>query len=67
MDKWFFDLVGPEQDTWLWRRHAEDGKLLGMSAQGFKYYLDCVADAEQHGYTGPPSFRSVNSNASGAK
>ncbi len=58
MDKWFFDLIGPRQDTWVWRREAEDGTLVGMSHEEFKYYLDCVADAEKHGYTGPPSFRS---------
>jgi len=58
MDKWYFDLIGPDQDTWIWRREGVDGTLVSMSRDEFKYYLDCVADAEKHGYTGPPSFRS---------
>jgi hypothetical protein len=58
MDKWYFDLLGPRQDIWVWRRMSESGTLIAMSSRQFSYYLDCVADAEKHGYTGPPSFRS---------
>jgi hypothetical protein len=61
MDKWYFDLLGPRQDVWVWRRMSEEGVLVAMSAQQFKYYLECVADAEKHGYRGPPSFRSSRS------
>lgn len=57
MEKWYFDLIGPGQDVWVWRRMSADGDLIAMSSRQFRYYLDCVADAERQGYTGPPSFR----------
>jgi hypothetical protein len=60
MAKFFFDLLGPKQDVWVWRQVDEDGVLLAMSADTFQYYLDCVADAKQHGFDGAhPSFRSA--------
>jgi hypothetical protein len=59
MSKWFFDLIGEKQDVWRWRLVADDGTVKKMSDRTFPYYLDCVADAERNGYTGPPSFRSA--------
>lgn len=61
MDKWYFDLLGPRQDIWVWRRMGNDGTLVAMSSRQFNYYLDCVADAEKHGYSGSPNFRAPTS------
>jgi hypothetical protein len=63
MPKWFFDLTGEKQDAWRWLLVADDGAVMKTSHRTFAYYLDCVADAERHGYKGPPSFRAKPATA----
>lgn len=55
--EWYFDLIGPAQDIWVWRRVDYNGIVVGMSEGTFRYYLDCVADARKCGFEGPPRFR----------
>jgi hypothetical protein len=54
-ERWFFDLEGPEKDIWVWRRVAANGTVV-RSKETFRYYLDALADAQQEGFTGAPSF-----------
>jgi hypothetical protein len=56
MGRWYFDLVGAKQERWVWREIDEHGEIMRACATKFAYYVDCVADAEKHGYKGPPSF-----------
>jgi len=48
-DKWeiYKDNVG----EWRWRRVATNGRIVGASSQGYVNRIDCVANAERHGYT----------------
>ena len=55
-ERWFFDLEGPKKDIWVWHRVAHDGKVIERSKGTFHYYLDALADAQQQGFTGEPSF-----------
>ena len=59
MTKLFLDLIGERQDEWVWRVVDEDGTAKKICARTFPYYLDCLADAKQNGYTQPPSFRTA--------
>jgi hypothetical protein len=45
-----------EEDLWVWKRVDDDGRTVSACAEGFRYYLDCVADARPHGFTGRPLF-----------
>jgi hypothetical protein len=55
-EHWYFDFDGAENDQrWVWRRVASDGKVVSESAR-FRYYLDVLKDAERHGFTAPALF-----------
>jgi hypothetical protein len=55
-DSWWFDLEGEKRDMWVWRHVGPDGAVLARSESGFGYYLDAVADARHHGFSGTPKF-----------
>ena len=55
-EHWYFDCEGPAgEERWVWRRVAADGTIVSES-EPFKYYLDVLADAEQHGFIGSALF-----------
>ena len=56
MVKWYFDLTGEKQDIWSWCMVDDANVVQKRSDRTFPYYLDCVADAKKHGFTGTPSF-----------
>jgi hypothetical protein len=37
-------------DRWEWRRVSVAGRVVESSQGGFGHYLQCVADAERHGW-----------------
>ena len=43
-----------ENGRWAWRRVTESGKAVAVSSYTFRYYLECTADAKQHGWLGTP-------------
>ena len=43
-----------ENGRWAWRRVAESGNVVAVSSYTFRYYLECTADAKQHGWHGQP-------------
>ena len=45
-----------EGDRWVWKRVDQDGNVVKACEDGFKFYLDCVADARPHGFNGRPLF-----------
>jgi hypothetical protein len=45
-----------EDERWLWKRVDEKHTVVKSSQGKFDYYLDCVADARPHGFTGKPLF-----------
>ena len=45
-----------EENLWVWKRVDDRGTIVSTCAEGFRYYLDCVADARPHGFTGRPLF-----------
>jgi hypothetical protein len=45
-----------EANLWVWKRVDDRGRTVSACADGFRYYLDCVADARPHGFTGRPLF-----------
>ena len=55
-DSWYFDLHGPNKDIWVWIRVAPDGKMIARCDRTFRYYLEVLEDAQQHGFTGEPKF-----------
>jgi hypothetical protein len=55
-DVWYFDLLGPNKDTWVWVRVGNDGKVTSRCDRGFAFYLDVLEDAERHGFAGEPRF-----------
>jgi hypothetical protein len=55
-ERWYLDCEGQSgREIWVWRRVAADGTVLSES-RPFKYYLDVLADAQQHGLDGNPLF-----------
>ena len=58
MGEWeFYRIPGPGTDGvkyhWSWRCR-EDGGGVAESAETFRFFLDCVAHARQHGYKNGP-------------
>jgi len=47
-DKW--EIYKDNAGEWRWRRTASNGKIVGASSQGYVNRVDCVANAEKHGY-----------------
>jgi hypothetical protein len=45
-----------EENRWLWKRVDSNGCIVKSSERRFPLYLDCVADARPHGFTGRPLF-----------
>ena len=45
-----------ENDRWAWRRVSASGAVVAVSSYTFRYYLECTADAKQHGWHGTPVF-----------
>ena len=43
-----------ENGRWAWRRVSESGTTVALSSYTFRYYLECTADAKQHGWHGTP-------------
>ena len=43
-----------ENGRWAWRRVAASGAVVAMSSYTYRYYLECAADAKQHGWRGRP-------------
>ena len=43
-----------ENGRWAWRRVAASGAIIAVSSYTFRYYLECTADAKQHGWLGTP-------------
>jgi len=43
-----------ENGRWAWRRVARSGTIIAVSSYTFRYYLECTADAKQHGWLGTP-------------
>ena len=43
-----------ENGRWAWRRVAASGAVIAVSSYIFRYYLECTADAKQHGWLGTP-------------
>lgn len=37
---------------WRWTRKASNGVTVGSSSQGYVNRVDCVENAQRHGYTG---------------
>jgi hypothetical protein len=52
MPKWLFSLYyhHGEASHWTWTRVADDGAIIRKSAHRFPSFLQCVRDAEKHGY-----------------
>ena len=55
-DTWYFDLRGPRKDIWVWVRVASSGAVVARCGRTFKYYLDALEDAQNHGFIGKPQF-----------
>ena len=55
-DTWYFDLRGPNKDMWVWVRLTPSGAVKARSDGTFKYYLDVLEDARNHGFVGEPFF-----------
>src|SRR5688572_1079599 len=45
-----------DSGEWVWQRVDKANKIVKTSQNRFAYYLDCVADARPHGFTGRPLF-----------
>src|SRR6476659_1964207 len=45
-----------DDELWVWKRVGEKHHVVKSADQKFNYYLDCVADARLHGFTGKPLF-----------
>ncbi len=43
-----------ENGRWAWRRVSQSGTVVAISSYTFRYYLECTADAKQHGWQGQP-------------
>lgn len=43
-----------ENGRWAWRRVAVSGAVVAASSYTYRYYLECAADAKQHGWCGTP-------------
>ena len=43
-----------ENGRWAWKRVAASGTIVSVSSYTFRYYLECTADAKQHGWLGTP-------------
>ena len=43
-----------DEGLWVWKRMDEANNLVKASEHKFAFYLDCVADARPHGFTGRP-------------
>ena len=54
-----------EYGRWAWRRVAASGAAVAVSSYTFKYYLECTADAKQHGWRGAPVYLLVASDLPG--
>ena len=50
-----------ENGRWAWRRVAASGAVVAVSSYTFRYYLECTADAKQHGWRGTPLYPLVAS------
>src|SRR5687767_5351324 len=50
-----------ESCRWAWRRVAASGAVVAVSSYTFRYYLECTADAKQHGWRGTPLYLLVAS------
>jgi hypothetical protein len=61
MGKFYFDLVGGE--SWIWEQIGENGQVVRRSAGTFPFYLDCIADATRHGFSGAPNFPTSRTTA----
>lgn len=57
--KLYFDLIGPQQDVWVWRLVDDDERLMALSGSTFRYYLEALADARKNGLDLQPSFRAA--------
>ena len=58
MGEWeFYRIPGAGEDDapfeWSWRCRQDDGRILD-STDTFRFFLDCVAHARQHGYSNGP-------------
>ena len=57
MGEWeFYRIPGGVEDPpflWSWRCLKSDGTVVSTSGT-FRFFLDCVAHARQHGYAGGP-------------
>jgi hypothetical protein len=45
-----------ENGRWLWDRMSDSNDVVRTCRYGFANYLDCVNDAEKHGWKGMPWF-----------
>ena len=45
-----------ENGRWAWRRVSGSGDVVAVSCFTFRYYLECTADAKQHGWHGNPLY-----------
>jgi hypothetical protein len=52
-----------ENGRWAWRRVSDTGAVVAVSSYTFRYYLECTADAKQHGWEGMPLFIFAGSGA----
>ena len=43
-----------ENERWAWRRVSASGEAVAVSSYTFRCYLECTADAKQHGWEGTP-------------
>ena len=43
-----------ENGRWAWRRVSASETVVAGSSYTFRYYLECTADAKQHGWQGQP-------------
>ncbi len=57
MPKLYFDLVGPQHDTWVWTLVDSSGAVAQRSESRFRYYLDALNDARKNGLQHEASFR----------
>jgi len=49
-DKWEFYTDGKSEHRW--RRVAPNGKIVGVSTEGYKNFTDCLANARRNRHRG---------------
>ena len=56
MDRFYFDLTGPNRDQWTWRKVTDEGTVEHAKAT-FGDFIQCLAHARRHGCVTAPMYR----------